>query len=108
MLKLNETNNRVELEKKKLDVIWISHLDQQDLIKPLLQNFSTHRRYGDTINEPYLKNVTVEAAIRNAIEETAVIDIYEAEFKRLVLDHIRDIPNDIKLHPIDSNRRKVK
>ena len=95
------------MQKKKLDVIWISHLDEKDLIKPLLQNFPTHRKYGDKINTPYLKNSTNEAAIRNAIDEIAV-DIDEAEFKRLVFDHIPNIQNDVKLLPVDSNLKKVK
>ena len=108
MLHLNETATRMETQKKKLDVIWISHLDEKDLIKPLLQNFAVYNRSAaDILRMPYLKNITNEAAIRNAIDEIAVADINEAEFKRLVLDHIPNIPNDIKLLPVDSNLKKV-
>ena len=92
-------------QRKKVDVLWINLLNSKNLIEPLLVNFTTHRAAADIIKIPYVKNATVENAIRYAIDE---IDLYEEEFQRLAFGRIRNIPTDIKLHPIDSNLKKVK
>ena len=79
-----------------------------DLIVPILENYTLNGPAADIfkIRAGIVKNVTLENEIRSAIHE---IDLNEtAEYKRIVTDRIRIKPNDIKLHPIDSNLKKVK
>ena len=112
-LNVTENNQRdvidqTNKQKNKVDVLWINLLDSKNLVAPILENNAHYRPVADIIRTPYVKNVTVENAIRNSIDE---IDLNEAEFKRIAFDHIPNIPTyqpDIKLHPIDSNLKKVK
>ena len=92
-------------QKKKVDVLWINFLNSTNRLAYILDKNTIYRPAGDIIRSPYLKNVTVENATRNDIDE---LDLYETEFQRVVFDQIPNKPNDMKLHPIDSNLKKVK
>ena len=102
--RLNNLIDRVDRQKKKVDVLWINYLNSKNLILPIVANYNISRPHADIVKTPHPRNLTFETAIRNAIDE---IDLNVAEFKRLAFDHIRILPNDIKLHPIDSNLKKV-
>ena len=95
---------RADNQKKKVDVLWINFLTSTNHLIPILERNIIYRPAADIIRSPYYKNITIENKIRNDIDE---LDLYETEFKRVVLDHVQTKPNDIKLHPIDSNLKRV-
>ena len=109
---ITDLSSHMNSTTKKIDVLWINLLNSRDMIVPLLENFTFYGPAADIIEmrNTGRMNVTSENAIRSAIDE---IDLDEVEFKRIVTDltrinRIQFEPNDIKLHPIDSNLKKVK
>ena len=84
----------------KIGVLWINFLDGKSLISPILQKYPWNYAASITID---LQNRS--EAIREEIER---LDVNEtSEYKRIVTDRISD-SFSVKLHPIDSNLKKVK
>ena len=102
---ITDLSSQMNSTTKKVDVLWINLLNSRDLVVPILENYTFYGSSSEIIKMRNTRNVTLENEIRSAIDE---IDLNEVEFKRIVTDRIRIQPNDIKLHPIDSNLKKVK
>ena len=109
MLRVNTTENgqdelrdRMDGQTKKIGLLWINFLDGKNLISPVLQKYG--RTYAESIGARDPPQNQTEA-IRAEIER---IDVNEtAEYKRIVTDRITN-SFSVKLHPIDSNLKKVK
>lgn len=98
---LNNTIDRIDDEKKKVDVLWIDFLAGKSPVNPII-----HKKYATTYATFYKENR--KEAIRN---EIAQIDLdNEAQYKQNVVDRFPDlfITGSIKLRPIDDNWKKVK
>lgn len=103
--RLNNTNYRLDGQKKKVDALWINLLEGKNLVNPILEKYQIDNYAKYIVKD----NGNRTEAIRNEID---LIDLYETDFKRIVVDRITnfDISLDefsIKLHPIDSNLKKV-
>ena len=97
---ITDLSSQMNSTTKKVGLLWINFLDGKNLISPILQKYRIS--YADSIDTTSLKNKT--DALRQEIEQ---LDVDEtAEYKRIVTDHIP--VSSIKLHPIDSNLKKVK
>ena len=105
---ITDLSSQMNSTTKKMDVLWFNLLNSLDMVVPILENFTIYAPAADIIEKRYRKNVTLENAIRSAMDEIYLNVVETVDFKRIVTDHIRFQPNDIKLHPIDSNLKKVK
>ena len=100
---ITDLSSRMNSTTKKIGLLWINFLDGKNLIPAILQKYG--RTYAESIGAKDPPQNQTDA-IRQEIEH---LDVNEtAEFKRIVTDRIPSEPNDIKLHPIDSNLKKVK
>ena len=103
---ITDLSSEMNNTRKRMDVLWINLLDSKDLVVPILENYAIYRPAADIISRMPYVNATLDNAIRSAIND---IDLNEtSEYKRIVTSRIPSVPNDIKLHPIDSNLKKVK
>ena len=110
-LRLQEAENqekllseRIDGQYKKVAVLWINFLDSKNLTQPILQKYG--RSYAESIGVWSLSQNKTDA-IRHEIEQINPNQINETEYKRIVTDRIPDTFS-VKLHPIDSNLKKVK
>ena len=97
---ITDLSSQMNSIRNKVGTLWINFLDGKNLIQPIIQKYAWN--YADSIGAE-TENKT--EAIREEIER---LDFNEtAEYKRIVTDRISD-SFSIKLHPIDSNLKKVK
>ena len=96
---ITDLSSQMNSTTKKIGLLWLNFLDGKNLISPLLVKYGGNN-YADSIGA---SNKT--EALRKEIERLVVNET--TEYKRIVTDRI---PNSfsVKLHPIDSNLKKVK
>ena len=97
---ITDLSSQMNSTRNKVGTLWINFLDGKNLIQPITQKYKWN--YATSLTTS-LQNLT--EAVRQEIER---LDFNEtAEYKRIVTDRFSD-SFSIKLHPIDSNLKKVK
>ena len=95
---ITDLSSQMNSTRNKVGSLWINFLDGKNLIQPITRKWN----YAASLTTS-LQNFT--EAVRQEIER---FDFNETtEYKRIVTDRISD-SFSVKLHPIDSNLKKVK
>ena len=85
---ITDLSSQMNSTTKKNELLWINFLDDKNLISP--KNYAEFNRAKESFREDLER-----------------LDINETDYKRIVTDRILD-SFSVKLHPIDSNLKKVK
>ena len=99
-----KTDDRIVGQNQKMAVLWINFLESKNLIEPILLKYG--RTYAESIGARSPPQNQTDA-IRYEIDQINATQLNETEYKRIVTDSIPDTFS-VKLHPIDSNLKKVK
>ena len=98
---ITDLSSQMNSTTKKIGLLWINFLDGKNLIQPIIQKYKWNYAASLTTSP---QNLT--EAIH---QEIKLLDLNEtAEHKRILTDLISTNFLSVKLHPIDSNLKKVK
>ena len=100
---ITDLSSQMNSTTKKIGLLWMNFLDGKNLIQPITQKYPL--TYAESIGAKDPENKT--EAVRQEIDNLETDQLELDESKRLVTDRILD-SFSIKLHPIDSNLKKVK